>query len=104
PEVVLGDFIFPATTPVGGIAIEYDLPVSRREASQTLGLFLTEKLNRRPAIGDSYRIGESELVVCDIVQDHIAQVALRLEAVQPPLLPAWAMQALERTVEQSRYL
>lgn len=85
--VALGDFTFAADVTVGAVADQYDLAIEPSERGQTLGELLEEKLRGRPAVGDSHRVGESELVVGGVESGRVASVILRLEAAGPLALP-----------------
>jgi NhaP-type Na+/H+ and K+/H+ antiporter len=69
------------------VADQYDLTVEPSARGQTLGELLEAKLGGRPAVGDSHRIGDSELVVGGVESGRVVSVILRLEAAGPLALP-----------------
>ena len=85
--VALGEFSFAADVPAAAVADQYGLPADEPERNLTLGDLLAGKLGRHPAVGDAYRIGDSELIVGDVDGDRIVSVILRLEAARPSVLP-----------------
>jgi cell volume regulation protein A len=80
PEVSLGDFSFAGDIPLAQVAREYGLPVGADEREMKLGAFVAAKLGPDAAVGDSCRIGDSELTIEEIDGDRITRVILRLEA------------------------
>ena len=76
----LGDFAFPGDTPLFRVAAEYDLPVSRAEGAQSLADYLGKQLGKGAAVGDAWRLGDSELIVRELAGGRITQVGLRLQA------------------------
>jgi potassium/hydrogen antiporter len=84
----LGDFSFPADVPLGQVAREYDLPAAAGERKMLLGAFVGTKVGTDAAVGDSCRIGNSELIIEAMDGDRVARVTLRLEAAELSLLPS----------------
>lgn len=87
PEVTLGDFVFAGATPLGRLADEYDLPVSRAEREITIADYLRAQLKNAPAVGDRARIGNVQAIVRKVDGEEIVQIGLRLDPYKPHVLP-----------------
>ncbi len=98
----LGDFSFPAEVPLGQVARAYDLPATAGEREMSLGAFVGGKLGADAAVGDSCRIGNSELIVEAMEGDRVSRVTLRLEAAELTLLPSDWRNRLRRLPAQWR--
>lgn len=85
--VALGDFTFDAAVSFSAVAGQYDLPVADDEQDMSLGEWLMKRVGPHPAVGDRHPIGDSELIVSDVDGDRIVSVILRLEALNPSVLP-----------------
>lgn len=74
---VFGDFELDAGTTMDNLCAFYGLPVPG-EATQTLGEWLTQALNRPPVVGDSASLGHAELSVRSMDSGKIHRVGIRL--------------------------
>jgi len=77
--LALGDFFFDTDVTMGSLADTYGLPVPEDERSKTVGTYLAERVDTPPAVGDSVRIGEVDLVVSATMGRRVVRVGLRLE-------------------------
>ncbi|MGF1608768.1 MAG: potassium/proton antiporter [Kiloniellales bacterium] len=100
-QSALGDFAFAGDVLLSRVAVEYDLPVSRSEGDQTLADYLSGQLGSQAAVGDAWRLGDSALIVREIVGNRVTQVGLRLEASHSILLPS---RFAEETAAATRWL
>ncbi len=82
----LGDFAFSGRTPMGVLMDLYGLPVADGERDKTVSRYLREQLGSRLAEGEVLAIGDSELVVREMVGDEVHEVGLRLEPEPTPAL------------------
>lgn len=85
--VSIGDFGFAGSTPMKLLADAYGLPVAEGDRDKTLARFLRDKLGARIGEGDALALGETELVVRELIGGEVSQVGLSLEREQSqPLL------------------
>lgn len=100
PEVNLGDFAFAGETPLGRLADEYDLPMTRQEREVALADYLRSQIKGPPSVGDRARIGNVVAIVQTMDGERIAQVGLRLDPYKAHLLPmglrAWIGDGVRR--------
>lgn len=83
----LGDFGFSGRTPMGALMDLYGLPIPLSERDKTVDRYLHERLGSSLGEGDVLAIGESELVIREMVGDQVHEVGLRLEPEpSPPLI------------------
>src|SRR5690606_35963740 len=82
----LGDFAFSGRTPMGVLMDLYGLPVADGERDKSVSRYLREQLGSRLAEGEVLAIGDSELVVREMVGDEVHEVGLRLEPEPTPAL------------------
>lgn len=79
PAKGLGGFVFSGDVPVGRIADFYGFPVSQTEREDPVAVFISNRLRGRRAVGEAVRLESVELVIQDISDDRITQVALDLD-------------------------
>jgi cell volume regulation protein A len=83
----LGDFAFPADTPLAALAEAYGLPVAAEAAQEPIGAYMQARLGAHVFVGERVACGGMELVVREVERGRIASVGLVLEPMKPALLP-----------------
>ncbi|HZD25159.1 MAG TPA: potassium/proton antiporter, partial [Alphaproteobacteria bacterium] len=94
-EIMLGDFVFPASVPMAALGHEYGLPLPPSARGLSAAEFLRQMLSEPISAGDQVRLGEAALVVREMIEDEIREVGLRL-AVADEAVPAGWRGRLER--------
>lgn len=90
----LGDFSFPAATPLGALAEAYGLAITPELAGESAGAFLRSRLGARAFVGERVALGGMELVAREVERGKVVSVGLVLEPEKPALLPHAAWSAL----------
>ena len=90
----LGDFAFPADTPLSALAETYGLRFKPGAAGETVGAYMRTRLGVRAFVGERVATGDMELVVREVERGRILSVGLVLEPEKPALLPQGLWSAL----------
>lgn len=73
-----GDFVLNADAKLGDVSTMYGVTVPEEQRGRALAEFLYDVFNRRPVVGDRYRLEGVELVVRELEEGRITKVGLRL--------------------------
>lgn len=101
----LGDFAFPADTPLSALSNAYGVAFPTEAAADSVDAYLRARLGSRAFVGERVPAGEMELVVREVERGRIVSVGLVLEPEKPALLPhgLWsALNALASVFARSR--
>lgn len=77
-----GDFTLNGDARLGDVGMVYGFDVDAALAARTLADFIGERFNRRPVVGDRYRMGNVEFVVREMQGRTVSVVGLRLIPVE----------------------
>jgi len=90
----LGDFAFPAATPLGALAEAYGLTIPAELTGETAGAYLRARLGSRAFVGERVALGGMELVAREVDRGRVTSIGLVLEPEKPALLPQAVWSAL----------
>lgn len=80
-RAVFGEFRLAGDVPLGELAAFYDLVVPEKHAARSASDLFAERYEGEPQIGDRLRLGQATLVVRDLVEERVATVGLKFDAV-----------------------
>jgi potassium/hydrogen antiporter len=80
-RAVFGEFRLAGDVPLGALAEFYDLAVPDKHAGRSAAELFAERFDGEPQIGDRLRLGQATLVVRDLVDERVATVGLKFDAV-----------------------
>ncbi|GGF16540.1 K+/H+ antiporter [Aliidongia dinghuensis] len=84
-ETALGDFVLDPNVPMATVVDLYGLPATLSDRAKTVGVFLRQRIGRRPVIGDRIHLGLVDLIVRALDDDRITEIGVVLEPERDPL-------------------
>ena len=84
-ESAMGDFVLDPAVPMATFVDLYGLPATLGDRAKPVGVFLRQRLGRRPAIGDRVHLGLVDLIVRELDGDRITEIGVVLEPERDPL-------------------
>jgi len=84
-DAALGDFVLDPAVPMATFVDLYGLPATLGDRAKPVGLFLRQRIGRRPVIGDRVHQGLVDLIVRELDGDRITEIGVVLEPERDPL-------------------
>ena len=102
-ESALGDFVLDPTVPMATFVDLYGLPATLDDRARPVGVFLRQRIGRRPVIGDRVHLGLVDLIVRELDGDRITEIGVVLEPERDPLDGVSIRRRLKRLAGGARH-